>query len=107
MSRVRARAKGLIGLERGLTFRFDVNICDNISYIPRGLHLYLFLTLSPSLSPVKIKVCNGNMKGERCFTVTEERTTQQYADDMVMSKTEDESVRGEDREQERGSNVFE
>lgn len=35
------------------------------------------------------------------------RTTQQYADDMVMSKTEDESVRGEDREQERGSNVFE
>lgn len=27
---------GLTGVEQGLTFRLDVNICDNINYISRG-----------------------------------------------------------------------
>lgn len=57
-------------VERGRTFGFDVNICDNINHIPRGgpaplpLSFFPSLVLSPSLSPVKIKVRKGDVKGE-------------------------------------------
>lgn len=56
---------------------------------------------------MEIKVHEGDMKGVILYSDRRKRTTQQYADDMVMSKTEDESVRGGGREPERGSNVFE
>ena len=70
----RFRGRGVAWCRAGHTFGCDVNICDNINYIPRKRHATL--PLSFFLCPPPSFLCRlhkSDMKGEWYFTVTEER----------------------------------